>query len=74
MSESLWAYQVDIYERAAGSAYPVVTHIFYGRTQEEANGYYRAHMQTDEFLRGCVQKGRWKRVACRAVADMKQIR
>ncbi len=47
------AIYVDIYE----NSYPVVRHIFYGKTFHEAERYERAHMQTDEFLRCAMTKG-----------------
>jgi len=49
--------QVDIYE---SDMYPVVTHIFYGKTTEEARGYFKAHMKTDSFLRAAVNTGCYK--------------
>lgn len=58
---------VDIYE-AEIPDYPVVTHVFNGKTKKEAIGYFKAHLTTDEFLRGCVNKGRWKTLDCRATA------
>jgi hypothetical protein len=45
---------VDIYE---SDMYPVVTHIFYGKTIEEARGYLKSHMKTDSFLRESVNTG-----------------
>lgn len=59
---------VDIYESAVGDAYPVVRHVFLGKTKEEARGYFKAHMGTCEFMRDCVKKRRWKQVKCRAYA------
>lgn len=40
--------------------YPVVSHIFYGKTLKEAKGYLTAHMGTDSFLRAAVNKGYWR--------------
>lgn len=58
---------VNIYEpRGAGLDYPVVQHVFFGRTKAEADGYYRSHLKTDSFLRGCVTRRRWERVECEA--------
>lgn len=45
---------VDIYE---SDMYPVVTHIFHGKTLEEARSYFKAHMKTDRFLREAVNTG-----------------
>ena len=57
-----WRIIVDIYEPAgaAGWSYPVVTHIFNGMTQAEAEGYYTAHLDTDEFFRDCIEKGAFR--------------
>ena len=61
---ALHALRVYIYERAAGPDYPVVEHVFYGRTRAEAERYYGSHLETDEFLRDCVERGRWRQVDC----------
>jgi hypothetical protein len=66
----LWALVIDIYE---SQTYPVVQHVFYGRTQAEAQGYYESHLKTDEFLRGCVERGRWRQVGCRAEMRWEQV-
>jgi hypothetical protein len=58
---------VDIYEpEGAGLDYPILRHEFYGKTREEAWGYYQAHLGTDEFLRDCVTARRWQSVKCQA--------
>jgi len=49
--------RIDIYEN---TMYPVVSHIFYGKTLKEAKGYITAHMGTDSFLRDAVKTGYWK--------------
>jgi hypothetical protein len=69
----LWAYIVDIYEPSVGYHYPVVQHVFLGKTRQEAWGYYKAHLTTDEFLAGCVEKGRWQKVSCSARAGWQRI-
>jgi hypothetical protein len=48
---------VDIYEQPK---YPVVSHIFYGETIEEARGYLKSHMKTDSFMRAAVNTGYFK--------------
>jgi hypothetical protein len=48
---------VDIYER---TVYPVVSHVFYGKTIEEARGYMRSHMKTDSFLRAAINSRKYK--------------
>lgn len=60
----LWAYVVNTYEKEVGDAYPIVQHVFLGKTKEEALGYFNAHLGTDEFLRGCVEQRRWHQVEC----------
>jgi len=42
---------VDTFE---AKPYPVVTHVFTGASQKEAQAYYQAHLKTDAFLRGCA--------------------
>lgn len=69
----LWKLVVDIFEPSVGFEYPVVRHEFYGRTKKEAEGYYQAHLTTDAFLRGCVEKKRWKRVQCETDAFWEQV-
>ena len=49
--------RVDIYE---SNSYPVVSHIFYGKTKKESYGYFQAHMKTDEFLRAAVLYQKYK--------------
>lgn len=48
---------VDIFE---DGKYPVVSHVFYGETIEEARGYFKAHMKTDSFLRAAVNTRRFQ--------------
>lgn len=61
----MWAVIVDTYEpEGMGTAHPILRHIFYGRTQEEAVGYYRAHRKTDAFLRRCVDQQNWSGIYC----------
>jgi hypothetical protein len=50
---------VDIFENGM---YPVVSHIFYGKTIEEAREYFKAHMKTDSFLRSAVHTGYFKNI------------
>lgn len=64
----LWVLVVDTYEHDGGNKFPIVTHQFRGKTKSEALGYYQAHLKTDEFLRGCVEKRRWRSVNCNADA------
>jgi hypothetical protein len=61
-----WRLVVDIFEPDAD--FPIVRHVFAGRTKEEAQGYFDAHMTTDSFMSGCVTKARWRDVDCEAFA------
>jgi hypothetical protein len=63
----MWEIRQDIYEKGVGDAYPVVSHRFYGRTRREARSYFDAHLTTDEFFRGCTERGRWDGIVCRTV-------
>lgn len=70
-----WALWVDIFEpNSAGMGYPVVTHIFKGLTKKEAEGYFKAHMGTDSFLRGCVTKGKFGQLDCRTFWRWRKLR
>lgn len=55
--------QIDIYER--GTTYAIVRHVFIGKTRAEAAGYFKAHMKTDSFLRGCTKRGKWDGLSCK---------
>lgn len=48
---------------------PVLTHIFYGSSPEEAEGIYASHMKTDAFLRGCTNTGHFGQIRCRIQVD-----
>lgn len=37
----------------------IVVHVFRGKTQAEAKGYFKAHQGTDSFFAGAVQRGSW---------------
>lgn len=54
----------DIYEAAFSSEGPVVRHIFFGRTPEQAERIYQAHRQTDAFLRGCDDAQHFGSIRC----------
>ena len=44
---------------------PIVTHQFWGNTAEEAEHVYDAHLESDRFLRDCLEKGKYAgRVKC----------
>ena len=64
----LYRITVDIYEEATNYAFPVVTHVFNGRTRNEAEKYHESHRRSDAFLRACEDRGLFAgRVKCRAV-------
>ena len=74
MARANWKLIVDIYEPAgAGRDYPVVRHEFFGKTKDEANGYFEAHLGTCRFLRDCVTKSRWKTVTCEIAAEWQRV-
>jgi len=63
----LYEVRVEIREKATGYKYPVVTHLFTGRTPEEAWGYHDSHRKSDAFLRACEDRDVFQRsVKCRA--------
>lgn len=61
----MWALHVKIYEK---ESYAIVEHVFRGKTKREAEGYYQSHLKTDDFLRACVERGRFRDFDCRAEA------
>lgn len=64
----IYQVRIDIYEAATDYAYPIVVHLFHGRTRAEAIGYHNAHRGADKFLRECEDKECFSRnVACRAI-------
>lgn len=52
-----------IYE--GGATYPIVIHIFYGKTPAEAQRYFQAHLKSDSFFRGCTTNQRFSDFTCR---------
>jgi len=51
----LYELVVDI--RESKNLFPIVTHVFRGRTKQEARHYFESHLSSDKFMRDCVQKG-----------------
>jgi hypothetical protein len=47
-----------------GISFPVVTHVFSGMSVDQAQGFYRAHLKSDAFLRGC-SAGKFGSMRCR---------
>ena len=64
---------VDIYEASVGYDYPVVRHEFVGKTQEEARGYYTAHLGTCTFFRACIDEGRFGEIECKPAEHWKVV-
>lgn len=62
----LYFVQIDIFEAATRYAYPVVRHVMFGKTKEEAWKYVASHRASDAFLDGCAKSGRFRQVECRA--------
>lgn len=65
-----WRLIVDIFE---SKKYPVVTHIFTGTTRAEAQGYFDAHLDTDEFMRACVKLGKFGKLLCRHTTRWEEL-
>lgn len=64
----LYWVKVNIYEEATGYKYPVVSHVFYGKTRKEAWNYHESHRKSDSFLKQCEDLGAFqKRLKCRVV-------
>lgn len=57
----LYSITLDSYESLP---YPIMRHIFYGRTIEEAENYIESHKKSDDFFRQCF-KGNWQDIKCR---------
>lgn len=48
---------IDTFEE--GNPVPAVSHTFNGSSQQQAEAFMRAHLQSDAFFRGCSQ-GRFR--------------
>lgn len=63
----IYQVRVDIYEPSIKS-FPIVVHVFNGRTPEEAWHFHGSHRASDRFLRDCEDKDLFAgNVPCRAV-------
>lgn len=60
----MWIAEYNTFEAATGSRRPVLTHLFYGDSREEALAVMRAHLQSDGFFRGCTQTGKYGQIQC----------
>ncbi len=63
-----WRIVQHIYEE--NDPEPVLTHVFYGDTPAASQHIFDAHMQTDSFMRECVERHRFRNFSCRAVAQL----
>ena len=68
---ALYCMTVNIFERFP---YPVVQHRFFGQTNDEVTGYYESHIQSDNFLRGILQSGTYKKPDGSNVAARVEVR
>jgi hypothetical protein len=68
----MWALHVQIFEQAV-PGYPVVEHIFFGKTQQEAQHVANAHAKADKFFAGCTQKGDYQGITCRYESFWRQF-
>ncbi len=66
----MYILKISIYEEATNYKYPVVEHRFTGKTQEEALGYFKAHLKTDSFLSDIYYTGKWNNVIGRYTIEM----
>jgi hypothetical protein len=57
-----WRIVSEIYEALP---WPVVVHVFNGTSPAQAQAFYSAHMKSDSFMRGCVDRGRFADFKCR---------
>ena len=69
----LWVVINRIYERSVDALQLGSHYRFYGRTRDEAWGYYQAHLKADSFIRGCTQNNRYNQVECRAEIDIQRV-
>lgn len=60
----IYDYIVQTYEE--GNPVPVLTHVFHGKSPEQAKAFYRAHLKSDAFMRDC-KKGHFANFRCRNV-------
>ncbi len=67
-----WRVVQHIYEERDPE--PVLTHVFYGESREEAEHVYSAHMETDSFMRDCVTRGKFRDFACNAKSHLERYR
>lgn len=67
LGQRLYTVRVEIFEAATNYAYPIVTHLFSGRSPQEAWNYHEAHRQADAFLKQCEDQGLFRsQVRCKA--------
>ena len=54
---------IDIFEAGARKV-PTITHVFYG-SRRAIEGTVKAHMGTDSFLRGALERRAWRGIPLR---------
>lgn len=52
---------------------PTVRHEMYGETADRALEVFRAHMETDAFLRGCTTTGNFRGITCKTESIVERI-
>lgn len=67
----MWRIIQHIYE--GDERDPTLTHVFYGETRDRAEEVYRAHMQSDSFMRGCVTRQRFRDFSCHAESRFERL-
>lgn len=62
----MWVVYHQIFEPEGplGYDHPILVHMFYGKTREDAIQIYQAHRKTDQFLKSCDDLGKWRNVVC----------
>ena len=53
--------------------YPVVRHVFYGATEDEAEEYFAVHARQCSFLRSCFEQGRFRSFNCETVSSWRSV-
>ena len=59
-----WIGEFNTYENIVGTHRPVLTHLLYGDTREEAVRVINAHKKSDGFFAGCTDKGQYFLLDC----------
>jgi len=62
----LMGYKIDIYME--GKSEPLMSHIFYGRSDKVVRELIRAHIKWDTFFRAAMEDGKFRGVALKTDA------